>query len=402
MTTVKLKFRPSTIEGKEGSLFLQLIHGRAVKQINLDCHIMASEWDDKQEMIVLDSSNPTRISQLLLVKDRVMFEIHKVKHTIKLLSKKNTYLLDDVIALYREVGNYQITLFQFIHKQSEKLMRLNRIRTAETYLATMNSFSRFHNGQDVFFDMIDADMMERYEAYMKSRGLKRNTTSYYMRILRSIYNKAVEEGITNQTMPFNSVYTGIEKTIKRAITFEDIQKIKNLDLSGNPSLDMPRDMFILSYLFRGMSFIDMAYLKKTDIKDGCLNYIRKKTGQPLSIKWIDAMENILIKYRDTTTTQYLLPIVKVEDGSERKQYKNAMLLVNRKLKKIAKMAGVDANISMYVARHSWASVASSMNIPIGIISGGMGHDSEQTTQIYLASISSAKIDDANDEITKGL
>ena len=159
MTTVKLKFRPSTIEGKEGSLFLQLIHGRAVKQINLDCHIMASEWDDKQEMIVLDSSNPTRISQLLLVKDRVMFEIHKVKHTIKLLSKKNTYLLDDVIALYREVGNYQITLFQFIHKQSEKLMRLNRIRTAETYLATMNSFSRFHNGQDVFFDMIDADIM---------------------------------------------------------------------------------------------------------------------------------------------------------------------------------------------------------------------------------------------------
>ena len=375
MTTVKLKFRPSTIEGKEGSLFLQLIHGRAVKQINLDCHIMASEWDDRHEMIVLDSSNPTRISQLLLVKDRVMFEIHKVKHTIKLLSKKNTYLLDDVIALYREVGNYQITLFQFIHKQSEKLMRLNRIRTAETYLATMNSFSRFHNGQDVFFDM---------------------------RILRSIYNKAVEEGITNQTMPFNSVYTGIEKTIKRAITFEDIQKIKNLDLSGNPSLDMARDMFILSYLFRGMSFIDMAYLKKTDIKDGCLNYIRKKTGQPLSIKWIDAMENILIKYRDTTTTQYLLPIVKVEDGSERKQYKNAMLLVNRKLKKIAKMAGVDANISMYVARHSWASVASSMNIPIGIISGGMGHDSEQTTQIYLASISSAKIDDANDEITKGL
>ena len=237
---------------------------------------------------------------------------------------------------------------------------------------------------------------------MKSRELKRNTTSYYMRILRSIYNKAVEEGITNQTMPFNSVYTGIEKTIKRAITFEDIQKIKNLDLSGNPSLDMARDMFILSYLFRGMSFIDMAYLKKTDIKDGCLNYIRKKTGQPLSIKWIDAMENILIKYRDTTTTQYLLPIVKVEDGSERKQYKNAMLLVNRKLKKIAKMAGVDANISMYVARHSWASVASSMNIPIGIISGGMGHDSEQTTQIYLASISSAKIDDANDEITKGL
>jgi len=402
MSTIQLKFRPSTVDGKEGSLFLQIIHGRSTRHITLDCHIYPHEWNERKGEIKFPTTNLSRINQLQLVNDRVKFEICKTKHVIERLDCNTSYTVDDIIAKYNKNDSHNITLFQYIHEQANKLMRLGKVRTSETYLSALNSFSLFHSGEDVYFDMIDDDMIDRYEASMKNRGLKRNTTSYYMRILRSLYNQAVSDGLTAQNTPFKNVYTGVDRTIKRAISFEDIQKIKNLDLAGKPAMEFARDIFILSFLFRGMSPVDMSFLKKSNLKSGHLDYIRSKTGQSLSIKWTDQMESIVSKYADKVTNEYLLPIIKIEDGTEYIQYRRKMLLVNRQLKKIANMAGVDAQISLYYSRHSWATIAYSKNIPLGVISSGMGHDSEQTTQIYLASISSSKVDDANDEIMKGL
>ncbi len=161
-------------------------------------------------------------------------------------------------------------------------------------------------------------------------------------------------------------------------------------------------MFLFSFYTRGMSFIDMAYLKKTDLKNGVIIYRRKKTYQQLSIKWEKCMAEIVAKYKDRSVTQYLLPIITNPLADERIQYRNAIYRVNTALKVIAEMAGLSMPLSMYCARHGWASVAKSKNIPLSVISEGMGHDSEETTRIYLASLDSNVIDKANSLILKDL
>lgn len=180
-----------------------------------------------------------------------------------------------------------------------------------------------------------------------------------------------------------------------------IKIIKTLDLSLNPSLDFARNMFLISFYLRGMSFIDMAFLKKSDLKNGYITYRRHKTGQQLVIEWTKEMQLILDKYPENST-DYLLPIIRKPGTNERYTYRNVGYNINHNLKIIAKMVGVTIPLTLYVARHSWASAAKAKGIPLSVISEGMGHDSEATTQIYLASLDTSVVDRANSLIISSL
>ncbi len=291
-------------------------------------------------------------------------------------------------------------LFLFMEQVITDLNRLGRLRTAETYATTLRSLKRFFHDKDVRLEDLDSDKMMAYEAYLKSCGISPNTTSFYMRNLRAVYNRAVEKNLTPQRYPFRHVYTGVDKTVKRAVTAKVIRQIKQMDLREHPSLDFARDMFLFSFYTRGMSFIDMAYLRKTDLSRGVLTYHRRKTGQQLTIKWERCMHQLVAKY-DTGGSPYLLPIIRPQSRiDERTQYLYASHKVNQCLKVIGARLKLPQPLTMYVSRHSWASIARSLNVPISVISEGMGHDSEATTRIYLASLSTSVIDKANLKILK--
>lgn len=283
----------------------------------------------------------------------------------------------------------------------QQLRQVGKSRTAERYTTVVNSFGRFLGGNDVPLDEIDSNLMLRYESFLKSGGVCPNTSSYYMRGLRAIYNRAVEKELTVQRTPFKHVYTGIGKTVKRAVPLKIIRQIRDMDLTLFPAMDFSRDIFMFSFYTRGMSFIDMAYLKKKDLQNGILSYRRRKTGQQLFIKWEKPMQEIVDKY-DTGGTPYLLPIIKDMNEDDWRQYKNAAHLVNDKLKKLGRKLGLDIPLTTYVARHGWASIAKSRNIPLSTISEAMGHDSEKTTRIYLASLDTSAVDKANSQILKAL
>ena len=302
---------------------------------------------------------------------------------------------------YSTIKRNERSLFDFMQGVIAQLQQMGKQRTSETYRATLRSFMHFRKDEDILLEDIDSDLMLMYEAYLHNRGLTKNTTSFYMRILRAVYNRAVEKDLTTNRNPFKHVYTGVDKTIKRAIPLTSIKQIKCLDLSLQPSLDFARDMFLFSFYTRGMSFIDMAHLKKKDLSNGILSYRRRKTGQHLFIRWEECMQEIVEKY-DNSTSEYLLPIIKPTNGDERTQYQNAMYLINRKLKIVGKMVGVQLPLTMYTARHSWASVAKNKNVPISVISEGMGHDSEKTTLIYLASLDTTAVDTANSLILNSI
>ena len=287
------------------------------------------------------------------------------------------------------------TLSSFMQVNIASMKQSGKLRTSETYRSALNSFMKFMDGKDILLSSMDSELMMGYETYLKAQGASMNTVSFYMRILRATYNRAVDKGVIRQRFPFKRVYTGVEKTVKRAVSFKVIKQVKDMDLSHSPSMDyFARDMFMFSFYTRGMSFVDMAFLKKTDLSNGMLTYRRKKTGQLLSIRWEKCMQDIVDKYPGNFSV-YLLPIITHIKKDERLQYKNSICLVNRRLKEIGRTLGLVHPLTMYVARHSWASVARGKHIPLSVISEGMGHDSEKTTLIYLAALDTTVIDKAN-------
>lgn len=390
MASIKIKFRPSTVEGKEGGLYFQIIQSRVIRQMNTDYKIYSEEWNAELESIVVDG---VRADILSSIKERLDWDTSRLEKVIRQLEQeRRRYTADDVIALFHKMTK-ETSLFSFMHSLIAQLKQLGKVRTAETYTATLKSFMAFRDEQDVPLDGISSDLMLLYEAYLKGRGVRMNTISFYMRNLRAVYNRAVEKRLTPQNNPFRHVYTGVDKTVKRAIPIKTIKTLKDLDLSMKPSSEFARDMFLFSFYTRGMSFVDMAYLRKSDLQNGILTYRRRKTGQQLIIKWEKCMEEIIKKY-PPNGSDFLLPIIK-ESGNERKQYDNTLHLVNYRLKDISRMLKLQRPLTMYVARHSWASAAKARNVPLSVISEGMGHDSEKTTQIYLASLEASVVDKAN-------
>lgn len=390
MASIKIKFRPSTVEGKEGGLYFQIIQNRVIRQMNTDYKVYAYEWDAEMETVVV---NGARANILCSIKERMEWDLSRFERIVRQLEQeRRKYTADDVITLFHKVTK-ETSLFSFMHSIIIQLRQLGKIRTSETYTATLKSFMEFREEQDVPLDGVNSDLMLLYEAHLKAKGVRMNTISFYMRILRAVYNRAVEKELTPQKYPFRHVYTGVDKTVKRAVPVKVIKALKELDLSMKSSLDFARDMFMFSFYTRGMSFVDMAYLKKTDLQNGILTYCRRKTGQQLTVKWEKCMEEIIKKYPSNSSV-YLLPIIK-EQGNERKQYDNALHLVNYRLKDLSGMLKLQRPLTMYVARHSWASAAKVRKVPLSVISEGMGHDSEKTTQIYLASLEASVVDKAN-------
>lgn len=398
MTSIKLKFRPSTTPGKEGSIVFQLIYGRTVRRITSRYKIFAGEWNGEVGRIALPTPSSPRYAHLVSVESALQWELNRLQRMVQESVPVN---LDEIAANFSSGIDAMDSVFNFIRRQIHHKEQIGKVRSSETYRSMLNSFTCFRKGVDLTFDMMDGMLMELYEAWMRKCGLTRNSTSFYMRILRTNYKLAVEKGVTPDRHPFRNVYCGIDKTVKRSLSFGEIKKISALDLSRKPSMDFARDMFMFSFCTRGMSFIDMAYLKKADLNNGCLAYRRKKTGQLMMIEWTKQMQDIIDKYKSDGTS-YLLPIITSEDGSERRQYQNQMRKINRLLKDIANRAGLPLSLSMYYARHSWATIARGRDVPLAVISEGLGHDSETTTQIYLDSIKSSEVDKVNRMILEGL
>ena len=388
MATVNVKFKPSTVADREGTILYQIIH------------VFPSEWDESRSMATTTQESERKLL-ILSIRERIRWDVERLNKIIRKLDSNGlTYIVDDIIDEFnRHVNEYSI--FNYMECIIIKLKQNGKVRTSETYTAALNSFRKFRNNEDMMLDSLTSEIMEAYEAWHQRRGVSPNTISFYTRILRATYNRAVEEDIIENRNPFRHVYTGVDKTIKRALPLSMIRKIKSLDLSLLPTLDFARDMFMMSFMLRGMSFIDMAYLRKSDLANGYIIYRRRKTGQQLIIQWTKEMQRILDKYPENTS-DYLLPIICRPELNDRSTYRNVGYNINHNLKRVAEKAGIMIPLTLYVARHSWASAAKAKGIPLSVISEGMGHDNEATTQIYLASLDTSVVDKANSIILKSL
>jgi len=393
MTSVKIKFRKSTIKNKEGVLYFQLIHNRRTKLITSRFRLYSHEWNQHLSTIIKDDANSERYIYLQNAEEGLKSEAQQIYDLIGILEKRSSYTIQELVEYYVS-HSFNGYFFPFIKHLIDKLETKKCSKTASIYKTAQRSFSKFRYGEDIRIDRIDNHLIQRYETYLKDNGVCINSISCYMRALRAIYNQAVEKGLTISKNPFKDVYTGIDKTVKRAVDEDVIVKLQSLDLSEYPALQQSRDLFMFSFYTRGMSFIDMANLKQSNLKNGYIVYSRSKTKQVLSIKVEKCIEEIIERYRDLTIDNYLLPIY-----SEQNRNSNSNLRThNKRLKRISEMLGLEKPLSSYVSRHSWATIALRKGISVQVISEGMGHENEKTTRIYLASMDQSIIDNANAQI----
>lgn len=400
MATINVKIHPIIPDGNVGTLFYQVVHEGTTKVIETDYKLYLHEWNSETEKLNVHDADAERFAYLAALGKRVECDMRRLRGIIMSLDLRiMPYATDDVVVNFADYCSRR-SFGLFMKEQIGRLESMKRMRTSETYTAAYRSFMRFMDNKDVAIDEFDEKLMGEYENFLKMTGAGLNTVSFYMRIMRAVYNRAVDEGITDQRYPFKKVYTGIARTVKRALRFDDIRRIKNVDLSNEPNLAFARDMFMFSFYTRGMSFVDMSFLSKSNLSGGVLSYCRRKTGQRLDIKWEKCMQEIVERY--DACGPYILPIVSPDKGDERLQYRQCQCRINAYLKRLGRMMGFLHPLTMYVARHSWASVAKSRNVPLLIISEGMGHDSDATTRIYLASIEASRIDEANSSILNAL
>lgn len=400
MTSIKMKFRQSKKSKKKGTCFIQVIHNRKMKTIATGMKLEKSEWDASKEHVITSKADPQRTRELLLIQKLLDNTVLALKDiVIRLLTAQSYVTVDMIVQNYREL-DYTKSFFTILQGRVDDLKKNGQKRTATNYEGALRMFRNFRQDRDISPDEINGILMKEFEVYLKGKDNSLNTISYYMRILQAAYNYAVEKcWVRKNVSPFKNVFTGEEKTAKRAVDREVVLELEQLDLKRRPILDLARDIFMFSLYTCGMTFIDIAHLKKENLKGDILEYKRHKTGQLIQMRLPECAVVLIRKYAVIMgDTDYLFPLLYHPGRKRYCSYDSALRLHNRRLKEISNIMELPEPLTSYVARHTWATLAKYLGIATIIISDAMGHSSEDTTKIYLDKINNTVLDEANNAV----
>ncbi len=417
-TSIKpmLNIRQGSSDGRY-TLVIQLIRERRRSVIFTPYRLLPAEFDARRRKAVAVNqrkAHVARIREINVYLEKQQAEISRILAEFEREGKPFT--ARDITAVYRQRydNRYVHTFFQ--HQIAERIAE-GAQGTANKYSATLTAFEKFSGGRRVHFDDIDENLLLDFEHYLHQIPLQPNTVSFYLSNFRALYNKALKRGyVTRARSPFESVPIRIGKTRKLAIGEELIRKVAQARFPDSHKLSCARDLFMFSFYCRGMSFVDMAYLRQEDIHEDVIRYRRRKTGQVYAVRIIPEVQQILDRYREECSP-WALPVMLDFDAEgelrplvytgttaeERKRFETQLYMrykyylshYLRFYRDLSRRLDLPVRLSFNVARHSWASIARRHGIPVSVISAGLGHTSEKTTQIYLDELDNSQVDAAN-------
>ena len=295
-----------------------------------------------------------------------------------------------------------LNVLTFMKEVTDGLQMGGNFGTAHVYRSSLNAIITYCGGEDFTFNEITPEWLKGFEIHLRKRKCSWNTVSTYMRILRAVYNRAVDNNEAKYIPRlFRYVYTGTRAEHQRALETGNVEKIFAglILLSGvNPAMQRARHFFILMFLMRGMPFVDLAYLRKSDLHGNVITYRRRKTGRPLSVTLTnEAMRIVRMYMNQDVHSPYLFSFLRSPEGTMEayREYQLALRSFNRQLLILGELLGIPDRLSSYTARHTWATTAYYCEVHPGIISQAMGHSSITVTETYLKPFQNKKIDEAN-------
>ena len=400
MASVKLLLNKYRVR-RDGTypLVFQLIHRRQKKLLYTSYKLYPEEFDDRSgKVLYLSDTRYSRREIRRINRDLCLQRKSLDGHIEALELRQEEYSAADVIFRYR-VEHDSLSLLRYMDMQIERKQHQHKYGMAAALRSTRSSLATFMGLRIVHLKDLNASFIRNYEDFLMSRGVCSNTICYYMRNLKAVFNQAVKDGHSITTdNPFRFIHVKQSKTVKRALEREKLRRLSDIDFSKYPHLDMARDIFLFGFYCRGMSFVDILHLRKSDINNGVISYRRHKTNQWLQIAVTPQLERLIRKYDNPS--QYIFPILEDVPAKEQyRLYRLALERVNRNLKRVAKMCNVETSITTHMSRHSWATQAKEAGASITIISEGLGHTSEKTTRIYLKEFDRSVVDAINEKIT---
>lgn len=291
------------------------------------------------------------------------------------------------------------------------LKREGKFPAMHVYACTLRSYEKFCaeerypknttaslSMQEIF----TPERLKEYEDWLAGQQSSPNTISTYMRTLQAVYNRWMSPGIEGYNpVLFKDVYTKVESRTKRALTAEQMEQLRNTDFSVlTLRQQQVLTYFLLMFMLRGMPFIDLAHLRKSDLRNRRITYRRHKTGKLMVVDVPPDAMRLLQKYRDKTDSEYLFPLLHgglfMEEHHHR--YQETLRHFNRELARLMKQLLPGVSVSSYTARHTWATLAYHSGVPVGLISQSLGHSSIRVTMTYLKPFDAEVIDRINRQV----
>jgi len=392
-------YKSKTLANGEHPLMLRIAQNGKSTYKSLKISVAAKHWDFERNVPKPNNPNKDLIQKIILKT--------KLDYQQKILEKKansEEFTASSLINEQKEEIKAK-TVEEFYLSLIEDLKQKGRIGNSYAYLNSYNTLRNFNKGKKLnyTFSHIDVSFCKRFEDWMRSKGNKDTTLSYQFRTLRATYNKAIEAKIVaREKNPFIEYKLSHfnTKTIKRALSKNDILKLINANCNGQSKLrQLTHDLFSFSYLCGGISFVDIANLTRQNIVEDRLIYQRQKTHGNINLLLSKEASTIIAKYSTyQQEAEYLFPILHCKRHITPMQKSNRVHKichqVNTELRAFAKELGITAEVTTYVARHSFATILKKSGVNIGIISQALGHQDIKTTQIYLSKFDNEQVDDA--------
>ena len=384
----------------ENPIHLRLTKYKKVTYLGTGISWKTDQWNEKTSMINHKHPQNKKLNEQLAI-----FENDKtLKYKNLTPDQKKDITIEEYLELIKP-KNIQFqskNFFDILENNIKNLKQIDKHSTAKYFHDMRNSVLRFNKSNKLDIDSISIAWLESYEKHLRLRKYKDTSISVRMRAIRTIFNDSIKAKIVGlDKYPFKEYE--ISKlninTKKRAIAFEEIQLIKNLDTHAHPQLKLSRDLFIFSYYTAGMNYIDMLTLKHSDIsRDNRLRYTRSKTKGIFNFKLNTHALEIVEYYRENRiNTEYLFPIL-LSDKLTAKQidYRKQKTLTqfNKDLKEIGRICNIEFDLTSYVSRHSYASIQRDSGLATDIISKTLGHKNINQTNVYLDSMKNEVIDNA--------
>lgn len=402
-TSLKLKLnRDRILNCGKYPLVFQIIHRRQRRLIYTDIHLFDDSFDDEKQQIISSERQHFKRTELSKMNESLRQIRREIESMIEYIAAKTTsFTVDNITSLYNRRKGY-IYFFTFLECVIEQNRTLEKFGTANNYQSTLRVFEKYLKSDKLKFTDVDQKLIKEFDIFLQKRKLKQNSIAFYINNLRTIYNKAAEDGIFDLPQggsPFDKISVKRTKTIKRALPVEVVRRIMELDISDSREMELSRDLFMFSFYSRGMPLVDVLNLRKKDIDNNSFHYFRRKTKTLIKVGITPQIQQIIDKY--SGLREYIFPILSSEKSAQEnyKKYRNILVWQNNTLKKIAEMVGVSQNLTTYVARHSWATVAKEKGISVAVISEGLGHSTESVTNVYLKSFEQGVLDEANSQVS---
>lgn len=392
-------YKSKTLANGEHPLMLRIAQNGKSTYKSLKISVAAKHWDFERNVPKPNNPNKDLIQKIILKT--------KLDYQQKILEKKansEEFTASSLINEQKEEIKAK-TVEEFYLSLIEDLKQKGRIGNSYAYLNSYNTLRNFNKGKKLnyTFSHIDVSFCKRFEDWMRSKGNKDTTLSYQFRTLRATYNKAIEAKIVarekNPFIEYKLTHFNT-KTIKRALSKNDILKLINANCNGQSKLrQLTHDLFSFSYLCGGISFVDIANLTHQNIVEDRLIYQRQKTHGNINLLLSKEASTIIAKYSTyQQEAEYLFPILHCKRHITPMQKSNRVHKichqVNTELRTFAQELGITAEVTTYVARHSFATILKKSGVNIGIISQALGHQDIKTTQIYLSKFDNEQVDDA--------